>query len=130
MLLSQYGYPLPRHAPADAWRDRPPNRATAGYSWSLLEDAADPTVIVPGALILAGEEGDPVDQSLSAVSWNSKRSTTTRWSGSRSFPDTSRTTPFSSSATTSTCNEEQLLSERSGLRRAGGGPIDEFYVFQ
>lgn len=61
MLLSQYGYPLPRHAPADAWRDRPPNRATAGYSWSLLEDAADPTVIVPGALILAGEEGDPVD---------------------------------------------------------------------
>ena len=32
-----------------------------GYSWSLLEDAADPTVIVPGALILAGEEGDPDD---------------------------------------------------------------------
>lgn len=26
-----------------------------GYSWSLLEDAPDPTVIVPGALTLAGE---------------------------------------------------------------------------
>jgi len=32
-----------------------------GYTWSLLEDAPDPGIIVPGALILAGEEGDPDD---------------------------------------------------------------------
>ena len=32
-----------------------------GYSWSLLEDASDPSIIVPGALILAGEAGDPDD---------------------------------------------------------------------
>ena len=32
-----------------------------GYSSSLLEDASDPSIIVPGALILAGEEGDPDD---------------------------------------------------------------------
>ena len=32
-----------------------------GYSWSLLEDAADPSIIVPGALILVGEQGDPDD---------------------------------------------------------------------
>ena len=32
-----------------------------GYSWSLLEDAPDPSVVVPGALILAGEQVDPDD---------------------------------------------------------------------
>ncbi len=32
-----------------------------GYAWSLLEDASDPSIIVVGALILAGEEGDPDD---------------------------------------------------------------------
>ena len=32
-----------------------------GHNWSLLEDAPDPSIIVPGALILAGEEGDPDD---------------------------------------------------------------------
>ena len=32
-----------------------------GYTWSMLEDAPDPSIIVPGALILAGEEGDPDD---------------------------------------------------------------------
>lgn len=30
-----------------------------GYTWSLLDDAPDPSIIVPGALILAGDEGDP-----------------------------------------------------------------------
>lgn len=34
-------------------------RESDGYCWSLLSDATDPTLIVPGAIIVAGEPDTP-----------------------------------------------------------------------
>ena len=34
-------------------------RETDGYCWSLLSDAADPSLIVPGAIVIAGEPDTP-----------------------------------------------------------------------
>jgi hypothetical protein len=34
-------------------------RESDGYCWSLLSDAADPSLIVPGAIVVAGEPDTP-----------------------------------------------------------------------